>query len=85
MASYTLSKGLLVLPTALLAKRTNHLRGKHWHKIFCIQTEKNLSVYRRVEIALINIIHNEKVKQILLSLDVLIHDKISMYFCLLVY
>ena len=83
VASCALSKGLLALPTALLAKRANHLGGKHWHKMFCMPTEKNLSVHRRSEIALINIVRNEKVKQTLLTLDVLICDEIGMCFCLL--
>ena len=74
---YALSKGLFVLPTALLAKRANQLGGIHWHKLFLLPTEKKLSVHRRPEIALIRIIRNERAKQILLSLDILICDEIG--------
>ena len=54
------AKGLFVLPNALLAKRANQLGGKYWHKMFCIPTERNLSVHRRAEMALINILKDEK-------------------------
>ena len=51
--------------------------------MFCMPTEKNLSARRRAEIALIDIVRNEMVKQILLESNVLICDEIGMHFCLL--
>ena len=74
---YASSKGLFVLPTGLHAKRANQLGGTHWHKLFYIPTEKNLSVHRRSEIALIEIMRNEKTKHTLLALDMLICDEIG--------
>ena len=74
---YALSKGLVVLPTALLAKRAIQLGGIHWHKLFHIPTERNLGNHRRAELAIISILRNAKTLQLLLTLDILICDEIG--------
>ena len=75
---HALSKGLVVLPTALLAKRAIQLGGKHWHKMFYIPTERNLGIHRRAELAIISILRDAKTLHLLLTLDVLICDEIGM-------
>ena len=77
IALYGLSKGLFVLPTALLAKRAIQLGGIHYHKLFCIRTDKNLTIHQKAELALIDIMRNKKKKHILIALNVLICDKIG--------
>ena len=77
VALCALSKGLVVLPTALLAKRAIQLGGKHWHKIFHIPTDNNLSVHRRAKLALISIIRDAKSYHLLMVLDVFVCDEIG--------
>lgn len=78
VALYGLSKGLLVLPTALLAKRALQLGGNHWHKLFWIPIEKNLGIHRRAELALARILRDHKTHHLLLTLDILVCDEIGM-------
>ena len=76
---HALSKGLVVLPTALLAKRAIQLGGKHWHKMFYIPTDRNLSIHRRAELAIISILRDAKTLHLFLTLDVIICDEIGTY------
>ena len=77
IALYALSKGLFVLPTALLAKRAIQLGGIHYHKLFCIRPNKSVSIHRQAELALIDIMKDAKKTHILTSLDVLICDEMG--------
>ena len=77
IALYGLAQGLFVLPTALLAKRALQLGGTHWHKLFCIPTDKSLGVHRKAELALIQIIKNPKRYHLLLTIDILICDEMG--------
>jgi hypothetical protein len=79
IAIYGLSKGLIVLPTALLAKRALQLGGTHWHKLFYIPIEKNLGIHRKAELALSSIIRDAKLLHLLLCIDVLICDEIGKF------
>ena len=76
---YALSKGLLVLPVALLAKRALMLGGKHYHKLFHIPSDQNnnLGIYRKAELAILSILGDAKTHHLLLTLDVLICDEIG--------
>ena len=69
---YTLSKGLFVLPTAVLAKRAIQLGGIHWHVLFCLNTDDSLTNHRKAELAIIQIMKDPKKMQLLLTLDVLL-------------
>ena len=42
---YEISCELYVTTTAMMAKRSVQLGGKHWYQIFCLPTEKSLSPY----------------------------------------
>ena len=77
VASYAMSKGLFTLPTALLSKRAIQLGGIHWHKLFCIPTERNMNNHRKAELAIIQILRKPKTLQLLLCLDVLICDEMG--------
>ena len=77
IAIYALSKGLLVLPTALLAKRAIQLGGIHWHKLFCIPCEDNMSIHRKAELAIIQLLRKPKNLHLVLCIDVLICDEIG--------
>ena len=72
VALCALSKGLFVLPTALLAKRAIQLGGKHWHKMFHIRTDNCLGVHRRAELALICILRDAVSYHLLMILDILV-------------
>ena len=74
---YALSKGLLVMSVALLAKRGIQIGGTHWHKLYCIPTERHFSIHRRAELALLHILRDEKKHQTLLTVDILICDEIG--------
>ena len=74
---YALSKGLLVLPTAVLAKRAIQLGGTHWHVLFCLNTDDSLTNHRKVELSIIQIMKDSKKMHLLLTLDVLICDEIG--------
>jgi predicted GIY-YIG superfamily endonuclease len=77
LAVYAMSKGLLVLPTAMLAKRAIQLGGIHWHKLFSIPTNKNMNLHRKAELAIIQIMKRPQEYHLLLSVDVLICDEIG--------
>ena len=77
IALYAMSKGLFTLPTALLSKRAIQLGGIHWHKLFCIPTEKNMNNHRKAELAIIQILQKPKTLQLILCLDVLICDEMG--------
>ena len=63
----------------MLAKRAIQLGGKHWHKMFHIPTDRNLSIHRRAELAIISILRDAKTLHLLLTLDILICDEIGTY------
>ena len=77
LAMYALSKGLNVLPTAVLAKRAIQLGGLHWHVLFCLNTDESLTNHRKAELSIIQIMKDPKKMQLLLTLDVLICDEIG--------
>lgn len=77
VALYGISKGLFVIPTAVLAKRSIQLGGIHYHRLFCIPTEKHYSVHRKAEIALIKILRDARKTHLLLAIDVMICDEIG--------
>ena len=72
LAVYAMSKGLLVLPTAMLAKRTIQLGGIHWYKLFSIPTNKSMNLHRKMELAIIQIMKHPQEYHLLLSVDVFI-------------
>ena len=76
---YGLSKVLIVLPTALLAKLALQLGGAHWYKLFCIPIEKNLGIHRKAELALTIIVRDPKILHLLLIIDVLDCDEVGMF------
>jgi hypothetical protein len=77
MAFYCLCQGLNCIPMAILAKRANFLGGKHWHWLFCIPTERGLSLHRKAELAIIKIMKNAAKYNILQTLDVILADEIG--------
>ena len=72
---YALSKGLNCLSTAVMAKRATQLGGTHWHKFFCLPTERRLTPHRVAEVA-INKLTLDKVKyNAVMTLDIIMADE----------
>ncbi len=74
---YSLSKGLLAMTTAMMARRSNCLGGKHIHILFCLPTEKNMSPQRAAEIAIAQLGRYPERINLLLILDILYVDEIG--------
>ena len=74
---YAISKGLLCIPTAMMARRSVFLGGKHVHILFKIPTENNLSTHRRAEIAITRLLRDPKRLAIVLKLDFLFFDEVG--------
>ena len=79
MATYAMSKGLNCLTTALMARRSNFLGGKHIHHVFCLPVEKGLTAHRMAELAVCNLLResNSTKLNFLRTLDVLFYDEIG--------
>ena len=76
-ALYAMSKGLFVLPTAVLAKRAIQLGGTHWHVMFSLMSDDTLTNHRKAELAIIQILKDPRKLHLLMTLDVLICDEIG--------
>ena len=50
---YAISKVLNVITTSKMDKRALQLGGKHWHNIFCLSGEENLTPHRRSELEIV--------------------------------
>jgi len=74
---YALSKGLNCISTAIMSKRSIELGGIHWHKLLCIPTDPNLSIWRRAEIAIDRLQRKPKYLALLKSLHVYADDEKS--------
>ena len=77
VAMYCVSRGLAVTTTAMMSKRSIHLGGKHWHYIFCLPIEKNLTPHRMAELAICKILSDPKKLNALLTLDILLCDEMG--------
>ena len=69
MVLYSILKGLIFLTTAMIAKRSNELGGKHWHYLF-LPTDRHLSSHMMADISLTMIMRNQTKYNILLTPDI---------------
>jgi hypothetical protein len=74
---YSISTGLNVIPTAMMAKRSIQIGGRHWHYLFGLPIGKNLSTHRMAEMSIDNIRRNTVKLNFLLSLDIIFCDEIG--------
>lgn len=74
---YAHSKGLLAVPTAMMANRSVFLGTKHIDWVFCLPFEKNYSAYKTAEVAIANLMQNPERMNILQTLDILFVDEIG--------
>ena len=74
---YAISKGLLCIPIAMMARQSVFLGGKHIHKLFKIPTENNLSTHQKAEIAITRLLHDPKRLAIVLKLNFLFFDEVG--------
>ena len=72
---YALSKGLVCTTTAFMCKRALLLGGLHLHQLFLLDTKDNTSVYRRAELAIVDLMRNPQKIEFLRSLQVLFFDE----------
>ena len=68
---YAISKGLTVITTAIMSKRSIELGGIHIHQLFLLPTETNLTAHRRSELAILKLLKNPKKLDLIKSLDII--------------
>lgn len=76
---YALCRGLNPISTAMMAHRAVQLGGVHWHKLLCIPTEDNMSIYRRAEVAIHKLSRNPKKMEFLKQVDIFLSDEKSQH------
>ena len=79
MVIYAASQGLNCLTTAMMARRSNFLGGKHIHHMFCLPTDTGLTVHKMADYAVdkLNKPYNSTKLDFLRTLDVLFYDEIG--------
>ena len=75
--AYALSKGLNVMTTSMMARRSVFLGGKHIHQLFCLPIGKNLSAHRMAELAICKLMRQPERHNLIMILDVLFLDEIG--------
>ena len=75
---FALSKGLFCLVTSLAARRSMQFGGEHIHKLFCLPTVNNGSPLRMAEQALSKLDYKNDKKMLLLAVEVLFVEEISL-------
>ena len=77
IALYAISKGLKICTTSIMCKRSVTLGGLHIHVLFGLPIVKNLPTNRIVELALINLLHNNEKLLFLRTINVIFLDEIG--------
>ena len=75
---YALSKGLFCLVTSLASRRSMHFGGEHIHKLFCLPPSSSGSPIKMAEQALNKLDHRNEKKMLLLALEVLFVEEVSL-------
>ena len=75
---YALLKGLFCLVTSLASRRSMHFGGEHIHKLFCLPPLSSGSPIKMAEQALNKLDHRNERKMLLLALEVLFVEEISL-------
>ena len=75
---YALSKGLFCLVTSLASRRAMQFGGEHIHKLFCLPPSSTGSPIKMAEQALVKLDHRNDKKMLLLALEVLFVEEISL-------
>ena len=79
MASgYALSKGLFCLVTSLASRRAMQFGGENIHKLFCLPPSSTESPIKMAAQALVKLDHRSDQKMLLLALEVLFVEEISL-------
>jgi predicted GIY-YIG superfamily endonuclease len=74
---YALSKGLTVISSSQMARRSIQLGGKHIAYLFGLTIEKNISPHRRAELAISKLLRDPKKINFILGLDILFIDELG--------
>ena len=75
---FALSKGLFCLVTSLASRRSMHFGGEHIHKLFCLPPCSKGSPIKMAEQALTKLDHRNDKKMLLLALEVLFVEEVSL-------
>ena len=75
---FALSKGLFCLVTSLASRRSMHFGGEHIHKLFCLPPSSSGSPIKMAEQALTKLDHRNDKKMLLLALEVLFVEEVSL-------
>ena len=76
-ALYAVSKGLRVIITTMMSKRSLQLGGLHWHKIFMLPIEKNLTPHKTAELAIIKLLQNPKKVDLIKTMNIFFCDEMG--------
>ena len=74
---YSISKGLSVITSSQMARRSIQLGGKHIAYLFGLTIEKNMSPHQRAERAIAKLLKHPKKLNFILSLDILFIDELG--------
>ena len=74
---HAISRGLNVITSSQMARRSIQLGGKHIAYLFGLPIEKNLSPHRRAELAITKLLRDTKKMNFVLSLDILFIDEMG--------
>ena len=75
---YALTKGLFCLVTSLASRRSMHFGGEHIHKLFCLPPSSCGSPIKMAEQALVKLDHRNDKKMLLMALEVLFVEEVSL-------
>ena len=75
---YVISQGLMNTPTAKMSRRALQLGGINWDKFLCLRgNDDKTNAFRRAELAIKRIQKNEKKKEFILGLNVIVADELG--------
>ena len=75
---YAFTKGLFCLVTSLASRRSMHFGGEHIHKLFCLPPSSCGSPNKMAEQALMKLDHRNDKKMLLMALEVLFVEEVSL-------
>ena len=75
---FALAKGLFCLVTSLASRRSMHFGEEHIHKLFCLPPSSSGSTIKMAEQALTKLDHRNDKKMLLVALEVLFVEEVSL-------
>ena len=74
---YVIGKGLKVIATSMLYRRSVHLGGTHIHKLFSLPVNNSLSPQRMVELVILKLLRNPVKHNVLQTINIIFIDEVG--------